>query len=485
EAIAEEIEAEVAEETVEEVEEVEDTPQSSSTGGSTGGSYSPSSSSSTKKDTTKDTTKETSQFAGLSVDELQAKQQEEQTTLDGAKTNYLNALNGSHAELEATKTAQNDAQKAYTNALEEKEKGLGVEMDRIYTENFAAAEQKNAATEELSMTEADITAQDETINNCTTRISQLEGLKSSLQSQINSAKEGDSEAVTSAQSKIAEIDTQIAEEEAKKKASEEKKGQLETRKGELTTLIGEIDAKIAQLDADYQKIKDRVNELTQEPEIRAIFDAFSAAVSNHEAKRAELTASEKSKIDTAQANLSAIRKEMPIAQEKEDKAKYSNVAASYDKEFGETLAKNAENMWAGKEAQGLCLGGVSKSFGRSFIGSDGKGVGVPFASAYMAYYAFTNDPEGYKEATGGEMNEAQLRSARELSQKYKEIEVTEDELDTLPAGAVVIWEGSQQNKHGHISISLGDGREASDAVYKQTHKSYHHNADFHVFIPTV
>ena len=65
------------------------------------------------------------------------------------------------------------------------------------------------------------------------------------------------------------------------------------------------------------------------------------------------------------------------------------------------------------------------------------------------------------------------------------IEVTEDELDTLPAGAVVIWEGSQQNKHGHISISLGDGREASDAVYKQTHKSYHHNADFHVFIPTV
>ena len=48
--------------------------------------------------------------------------------------------------------------------------------------------------------------------------------------------------------------------------------------------------------------------------------------------------------------------------------------------------------------------------------------------------------------------------------RFKEINVAASQLRDLPAGAVVVWGKTGASPHGHISIALGDGREASDHV---------------------
>ena len=54
-------------------------------------------------------------------------------------------------------------------------------------------------------------------------------------------------------------------------------------------------------------------------------------------------------------------------------------------------------------------------------------------------------------------------------------------LSTLPAGAVVVW-GQGTSRSGHISVSLGNGQEASDHITSQM--TYHYGgAPARVFLP--
>lgn len=60
-------------------------------------------------------------------------------------------------------------------------------------------------------------------------------------------------------------------------------------------------------------------------------------------------------------------------------------------------------------------------------------------------------------------------------------EVWNRDLRSLPAGAVVVW-GRGSSRSGHISVSLGDGREASDHIAQQM--TYHYGgASSRVFLP--
>ena len=47
---------------------------------------------------------------------------------------------------------------------------------------------------------------------------------------------------------------------------------------------------------------------------------------------------------------------------------------------------------------------------------------------------------------------------------FKEVSVSGSALRKLPAGAIVVWGKTARSPHGHISIALGDGREASDHI---------------------
>ena len=66
---------------------------------------------------------------------------------------------------------------------------------------------------------------------------------------------------------------------------------------------------------------------------------------------------------------------------------------------------------------------------------------------------------------------------------FKEIRVGASQLRDLPAGAVVVWGRTGVSPHGHISIALGDGREASDHVDVQRTQLRGHT-NVRVFMPS-
>lgn len=84
------------------------------------------------------------------------------------------------------------------------------------------------------------------------------------------------------------------------------------------------------------------------------------------------------------------------------------------------------------------------------------GVNVSGASAYMAADQLAKNP------------------------KFREVKVPEKELPKLPAGAVVVWNKGNGHEHGHISIALGNGKEASDKLRNQITG---YGTSFRVFLP--
>ena len=62
-------------------------------------------------------------------------------------------------------------------------------------------------------------------------------------------------------------------------------------------------------------------------------------------------------------------------------------------------------------------------------------------------------------------------AADQLERHSRFTEVSTSELARLPAGAIVVW-ARGYTEHGHISIALGDGREASDHLAQQMTSHY-------------
>lgn len=81
---------------------------------------------------------------------------------------------------------------------------------------------------------------------------------------------------------------------------------------------------------------------------------------------------------------------------------------------------------------------------------------------------------------GGHAYEAANQLAR--SDKFEERKIPASELGNLPAGAVVVWGKTNKSKDGHISIALGNGKEASDHVSNQL-QALRGFSNFRVFIP--
>jgi hypothetical protein len=61
------------------------------------------------------------------------------------------------------------------------------------------------------------------------------------------------------------------------------------------------------------------------------------------------------------------------------------------------------------------------------------------------------------------------QKAGQLAQnpRFREVNVSANALSKLPAGAVVVWGRSADKPWGHVSVALGDGREASDHIQRQ------------------
>lgn len=84
---------------------------------------------------------------------------------------------------------------------------------------------------------------------------------------------------------------------------------------------------------------------------------------------------------------------------------------------------------------------------------------------------------------GGSMGASAYQSLNSLSnnRNFKQVQVSRNELKSLPAGCIIIWDRNSRNRHGHIAVTLGNGKEASDHVQNLITTI---NAGFTVFAPT-
>jgi hypothetical protein len=100
------------------------------------------------------------------------------------------------------------------------------------------------------------------------------------------------------------------------------------------------------------------------------------------------------------------------------------------------------------DRKGYCFRAVAKTMAKF-------GVPLSGASAYMAADQLARNP------------------------KMREVRVSRQQLKSLPAGAVVVWNRGRGLPHGHIGIALGNGKEASWKVRPQLML----NTSFRVFVP--
>lgn len=127
---------------------------------------------------------------------------------------------------------------------------------------------------------------------------------------------------------------------------------------------------------------------------------------------------------------------------------------SAEKSFalGKKLAVEAKNVATERDTLHHCYNAVAESidkiFGRFLTGE----------SAYMSANQFASNL------------------------KFKEIHMRNTELTKLPAGAIVVWGKTSASPHGHISVCLGDGREASDHIEEQR-SDLRGYTNFRVFLP--
>jgi hypothetical protein len=122
----------------------------------------------------------------------------------------------------------------------------------------------------------------------------------------------------------------------------------------------------------------------------------------------------------------------------------------YDDAGGQKCAKNASTVAQKMHTTGYCYRGVKAALAKSGLSLTGK----------FAYQA-----------------------ANQLAKldEFKEISVTAKDLASLKPGSVVVWGKSIDTPYGHISIALGDGREASDHI--ETQFTRRGQSTFRVFIP--
>lgn len=108
---------------------------------------------------------------------------------------------------------------------------------------------------------------------------------------------------------------------------------------------------------------------------------------------------------------------------------------------GEYLANIARTTGGAECTRGKCLKGVNDTLQKAY------GFRLSYPSAYMAKQSLDRMKDKFQDVTSQYVPAAKLRS--------------------LPPGAIVVWNKKAGHPHGHISIALGNGKEASDHIQNQ------------------
>lgn len=375
------------------------------------------------------------------------------------------ATSGSSAELQGLQANIDQNYQTYTEQLEKVDVELAEQFKEIEAHLNDKETEVKTNEKNISTKETEISNSQTTYDNAVSHTSSLKAQKELLENQKSnlSSSNMQPDQLTSAQS---QIDTQLssisgaiseaetAEQEALKDLDKQKE-ELEKLNEEKERLAGEFDD-IKQEKADF------------EAKLPAENQELNNAKTNYENSKAEYARVQANAVSGAQNGIEAAQNKInniktEIANLENNSIKYDygvGAKTMYNSKVGEQLA-NAAHIVDG--TGGWCLRGVTKTLNRAF-GLQGENYTASRASAAADAADFlAGDKEGWEV----------------FSQHFMEDTLaTREDLDNLPAGAVVIWDRSV-GPYGHISVSLGNGLESSDHIQSQAKWE----GNFRVFYP--
>ena len=375
------------------------------------------------------------------------------------------ATSGSSQELQGLQANIDQNYQTYTEQLEKVDVELAEQFKKIEADLNDKETEVKTNEQNISTKETEISNSQTTYDNAVSHTSSLKGQKELLENQKSnlSSSNMQPEQLTSAQSQIntqissiseAISEAETAEQEALKDLDKQKE-ELEKLNEEKEKLAGEFDA-IKQEKADF------------EAKLPAENQELNNAKTNYENSKAEYArvqanavSGAQNGIEAAQNKINNIKTEIANLENKSIKYDYGVGAKTmYNSKVGEQLA-NAAHIVDG--TGGWCLRGVTKTLNRAFV-LQGENYTASRASAAADAADFlAGDKEGWEV----------------FSQHFMEDTLaTREDLDNLPAGAVVIWDRSV-GPYGHISVSLGNGLESSDHIQSQAKW----DGNFRVFYP--
>lgn len=375
------------------------------------------------------------------------------------------ATSGSSEELQGLQANIDQNYQTYTEQLEKVDVELAEQFKKIEADLNDKETEVKTNEQNISTKETEISNSQTTYDNAVSHTSSLKGQKELLENQKSnlSSSNMQPEQLTPAQrqidSQISSIsgaisEAETAEQEALKDLDKQKE-ELEKLKEKKEKLAGEFDD-IKQEKADF------------EAKLPAENQELNNAKTNYENSKAEYARVQANAVSGAQNGIEAAQNKInniktEIANLENNSIKYDygvGAKTMYNSKVGEQLA-NAAHIVDG--TGGWCLRGVTKTLNRAF-GLQGENYTASRASAAADAADFlAGDKEGWEV----------------FSQHFMEDTLaTREDLDNLPAGAVVIWDRSV-GPYGHISVSLGNGLESSDHIQSQAKWE----GNFRVFYP--
>ncbi|MBQ4078213.1 hypothetical protein IJD15_03435 [bacterium] len=291
-------------------------------------------------------------------------------------------------------------------------------------------------------------------------------------------------------SQISEYNTKINNLKAKKEEYENAKNEAEENERLANERIASLEQEKTNLITEKDNILNTLSEKYSNEKDKAL--AFKEEIAQYETAKKEIQTQLESTINEIDSKIQELKNEKAQVERENETQKVldeNKVVADttpiaingdistfttedweklgYNETFGTNLADNARVVGERMEAAGSqanCLGGVKRSFiaatGSSPFGAPEQGITVASRCASVM-----EEQENFREITG----------------------ISANDLQYLPAGAVVVWTESTTgtspaSRYGHISISLGDGNESSDSIDRQ-YRHVGENGRPRVFIP--
>lgn len=433
--------------------------------------------------------------------ESDSKVQDAKTTANQSGYNRIQSYEDELIELDETSFGTFDSENADTDEIEAEIKSKEEEIKQLEQDTEQYIEDCTNEIEKIISEGTDVIPDEvqEQFSEISDEISKaIKGNTGSIQELSSTISENEL-AISRANDEIKEKEKEIKEKEDKIKSLEKKndpesKEEIESLKGEIQGLNSEISklndiisnankvietangeieeyTKLNETEAERQKglMNELLNEynkshtqeerVMQDPESKRNIEGLEECISNANMNLSENTLNltneiNNLRVELAKKYLEELKAKEAAATAQTSGTSYSILGGNYtgDLPVNSSLASIAESTANSMGSTGWCLKGVNNALEAAY------GFRLSYNSAYQAIPA--------------------LQSRSDFTEVTNEFP-TAQSLTNLPAGAIVVWENGNGHPHGHISIALGDGREASDHIQSQT---VNYGTQYHVFI---